>query len=404
MIYDLIIIGGGAAGLFAAAVAKDMNVLLLEKKAKPGMKLIVSGGGMGNLTHSGYMNRFLSKYGDHKTFVKPALNSFKNSDLISYLENIGIKCVEREDGKIFPESLSAKAVADAFRKQIENSSSKTLKTNEPVKAVIKKGAHYCVETDEGCYTAKTVLLATGGKSYPALGAEGDGYALAEVFGHAVVHPKPGLTGIVSGKISTSELQGISLREAGVKHYRQGVLMSQYKDDLLITHFGLSGPVILNNSRWFEKGDVLKLSFLEEASKSVEAKFLSADGSKPLSYWINSLGLQDRIKKFIYRELSLNGEEKIASLTKDVRRELVNCLCEYPVLIDSLIGFSKAMVTVGGVALDNVNSKTMESKLSKGLYFAGEILDVDGDTGGYNLQWAFSSAYVAIQAIQTGFRD
>ncbi len=403
---DLIIIGGGAAGLFAGAISTGLSVLILEKKDRVGMKVMVSGGGMCNLTHAGYVSHFLDKYGANRSFVKPALNQFKNTALIAWLETIGVGCVEREDGKIFPESMSAKSVVAALRREIETSPDKQIITSARVveiKAFIDTGGEsgFSVKTESGCYTSRNVLLATGGKSYPKLGTEGDGYDLAVAMGHHIIAPKPALTGVSSGWISTREWQGLSIENAEIQLKSSlGSSKGRFKGDLLFTHFGLSGPVVLNNSRYMESGDIIEINLCGKELKDLEADFLSVEGSQPLAYWLNQQEIKDKLKRGLLQELKLSGKEKMAEISKTMRKTLLGKLTAYDVKIDALIGFSQAMVTAGGIVLSEIDKKTLASKQVDGLYFAGEVMDIDGDTGGYNLQWAFSSAYAAVKHIES----
>lgn len=405
MIYDLVIIGGGAAGLFAASISSHLNLVLLEKKDRVGLKIIVSGGGQCNITHGGYMSHFITRYGDQKSFVKPALTQFDNKQTLAYFEAIGIECFEREDGKVFPKCLDAKAVVKALKHTIDRDSSKQIVLEAPVTELIKKDDGFTIITGRGQYNARHVLIATGGKSYPALGSDGDGYRLAEALGHKVLKPRPGLTGVVSGKMSTLDWSGITLSNVALVHVATGQSQDgngrrrAYKGDLLFTHFGVSGPVILNNSRAFEKGDYLFINLVGIEASELEKSFLQTSGDKPLAYWLNQLKLLDKLKATLLKTFKLSGQEKMATLSKTLRKDVIKWLTQYEILIDELQGFKQAMVTVGGVATQEVDPKTMASLLVDGLYFAGEVLDIDGDTGGYNLQWAFSSANAAIKAIE-----
>lgn len=405
MIYDLVIVGGGAAGLFGASLSSQLNIIVLEKKDRVGLKIMVSGGGQCNITHGGYMSHFISHFGEQKRFVKPALTQFDNKQTLAYFKDIGIECFEREDGKVFPKSLDAKAVVKALKNSVDKNSKKQIVLEAPVTEIIKNDDVFTIVTGKGQYNARYVLIASGGKSYPALGSEGDGYRFAEALGHKIIKPRPGLTGVVSGAISTLDWSGIALSDAEIIHVEAGQSKDgngrrkPYKGDLLFTHFGVSGPVILNNSRDFGKGDHLLINLVGIDTSQLEKSFLEAPGEKPLAYWLNQLRLIDKLKATLLKTFKLSGQEKMATLSKTQRKDLVKWLSQHEVVIDELQGFKQAMVTVGGVSTNEVDSKTMASHIVDGLYFAGEVLDVDGDTGGYNLQWAFSSAYVAIKAIE-----
>ncbi len=405
MIYDLIIVGGGAAGMLAASKSDKLKVLLIEKKDRLGLKVMVSGGGQCNLTHGGYISHFLSMYGDQKKFVKSAISNFDNKQIIAYFESLGIECFEREDGKVFPVLLDAKAVVSALKEHIDQNVHKKTLLKTPVLDLYKSESTFKVVTEGTTYESLNLIIATGGKSYPSLGSEGDGYDFARKFGHTVIEPKPGLTGVVSGKISSYEWSGIGLKQVDVIHRiftessSQYVQRLVYQGDLLFTHFGISGPVVLNNSRYISKGDSLYLNLIGMSSEAAEKLFLETAGDKPLAFWLNQIKLLDKFKVTLLKTLGLTGQEKMATLSKQRRKELVKWVTQFEVKVDALQGFKQAMVTVGGVDTTEINAKTMASKSVEGLYFVGEVLNVDGDTGGYNLQWAFSSAVAAVKAIE-----
>ncbi len=332
--YDVIIVGAGAAGLYLGAQLKGANVLILEKNNRPGIKLLASGSGQCNLTHSGYISAFYERYGDHKSFVKPALKAHDNKAVIAYFESLGLKTMEREDGKVFPASLKAKDVVVALMRQVQHiryqSNVKSIDQNE-------NGFVVSLETGEALH-AKGVIIATGGKSYPTMGSTGDGYTLAQALGHSIVPPKPGLTGVVTREKTLLALQGQSFKNSiitctGPKTNRQ------IKGDLLITHFGLSGPVILNHSRWLYPGDRLKVNFLGKAQECVEKEFLEAvnhNGEKPLAFWLNQLEITDAFKNYIVdaleKEMAIQGlaQMKLGNIDKLLRKRLLSFLLAYPV--------------------------------------------------------------------------
>jgi len=404
MKYDVIIIGAGASGLYCAAHLPDKKVLIIEKNSRIGMKILASGSGQCNLTHGGYISAFYDHYGPRKAFVKFALNHHNNKQVISFYESHGLKCIERSDGKVFPESLKASDVVDTLARCIKKA---TLKKNEKVMRVEYLENHFKVFTDHGEYEGCELVIATGGRSYPALGSTGDGYGFAEHFGHSLRSVKPGLTGVVTRTKDFSELQGISLDTVIVSLYKSksneadgspSLKQSVYNGPLLFTHFGLSGPVIINNSRYFDKGDLLTINFLGESYEVSEKFFIDtakSHGDKPLAFYLNQIKLPEALKEKL---IGVDRSIKMSVITKEKRKEILSHLTQYKVEIESLIGFNQAMVTVGGISHEEVDSKSMASKIQKGLYIVGEVVDVDGDTGGYNLQWAFSSGYLAAKSI------
>lgn len=400
MAIDVIIIGAGASGLYLASLLKGVNVYLFEKNQRVGVKVLVSGSGQCNLTHDGYINRFYDKYGKKKAFVKYALQNHDNRAVMENFSSKGLALCTRTDGKVFPSSLRASDVVETMKSGCEHV---TFKLRESVSSCSFDAGVFTVITEKAHYTAKRLVIATGGKSYPKCGTTGDGYTFATHFGHLIESPKPGLTGVVTRDKTLTTLSGISLEGCIVTHRDVNTqnVVSYKSQTLLFTHFGLSGPLIINNSRYFNKGDFLSLNFIGEPRSFVENEFnryVKETGDKPLSYFINKLTLPNALKDVLLPESLFNREIKLSQITKEVRINLLERLTQYPLEIESLVGFNQAMVTVGGVRTSEIDPKTMSSKLQEGLYLIGEVMDVDGDTGGYNLQWAFSSAYACAQNI------
>lgn len=399
MAIDVIIIGAGASGLYLASQLKGLNVHVFEKNQKVGIKILASGSGQCNLTHDGYINRFYDKYGDKKAFVKFALNAHDNHAVMHTFKSKGLALEIRGDGKVFPKSLKASDVVETLR---NNCGHVTFRLNEPVTHCHFNEGLFCVTTEKGTCTSKRLVIATGGKSYPKCGTTGDGYHFAATFGHLIESTKPGLTGVVTRDKALTALSGISLAGC-VLTLKAGQERRYGGQDLLFTHFGLSGPLVINNSRYFDKGDCLTLNFLGESRETIERMFnndVRESGNKPLSYYLNKLPLPHALKEILFPESILNRDVKLSQVTKEMRKYLLDQLTQYVVEIESLIGFNQAMVTVGGIATREIDPKTMASKIQEGLYLIGEVMDVDGDTGGYNLQWAFSSAYVCAQSIKS----
>ncbi|MDO5844785.1 MAG: aminoacetone oxidase family FAD-binding enzyme, partial [Methanocorpusculum sp.] len=257
--YDVIIIGAGAAGLFCAANLKGLKVVVLEKKILPGRKLLLSGNGQCNITHAGDIKEFTKHYGANGNFVKPALMSFSNKDTITFFEDKGIKFKETEQGKIFPKSLCADDVLDTLL-DICDKNGADIFYEEKVESIRKTEDGFEVRSVSTKYYSKSVVLATGGKSYPGTGSEGDGYALAEKLGHNITEVNPSLTPVYVNEFPLKDLAGISIPDADISVWREGKKVLAHKDDLLITAFGFSGPVILNSSRNIRAGDVLRINF------------------------------------------------------------------------------------------------------------------------------------------------
>lgn len=404
MIYDLIIVGAGAAGLFAAANIEGKKVLLLEKMPRVGKKVLLSGGGQCNVTNKDTIDQFLSNFPTKQAnFLKPAIIEFTPDDAYTWFEQVGLPLFAREDGKVFPKSLRATDVVNTLReKAIANGVH--LQTETDVRSIVKDGTLFTVTTDSRSFQARNILLATGGLSVPATGSDGHGYTLAKQFGHPIVETTQALAAVDILDYSFANLAGIAIRDAQVEFFHEGENKRYLTahGDLLFTHHGLSGPVILNNSRLIRKKDSLTLSLIpllnrEEKRAELIQAFTQSD-KKSIKNFIKECGVVDRLAELLVNEIGLTGDEKVATLNKKIRKQIISCLVAYPVTITKKAGYNKAMTTAGGVSLKQVNRKTMMSKKVDGLYFAGEMLDIDGDTGGYNIHAAFAMALVAVKSV------
>jgi len=405
--YDVIIIGGGAAGLFLAANIPGKNVLLLESSQRIGKKILITGGGMCNLTNNKDTSTFLKHFGtkEQTNFLKPALLNLPTLQTRLWFESHGLPLTERDDGKVFPSCMNAKAVVDLLEHEAAKNRMQ-IRVDTKVIALKKdeQSDTYLVDTEHEQFQAKNVVLTTGGMSYPTTGSDGSGYPLAKMLGHSIVSPSPALVAVTITDYPYTAIAGNSIREAMVEffHKDEAKRYNQATGDMLFTHDGLSGPVILNNSRVIRKGDLLKASLLpcsnKEELKNDLTELFSNNPKKQLYTLLKGEGLIAHLAEQLLHSLSLTKEDTCANLPKDKRKDLIELLTSYPFTVSGKKGFNAAMVTSGGVALDEVDRKTMESRIQKGLYICGEILDIDGESGGYNLQAAFSTAKLAADAI------
>jgi predicted Rossmann fold flavoprotein len=394
----LIVIGTGPAGLFAAANIKNKKVLILEKNKEIGKKLLVSGTGQCNLTHDGKIYEFFDKYGDKKNYMKKILKRFTNDEAINFFEEKGLEFIKDKNGKYFPKSLKAKDVLNILIDEISKNGHEIKTDSKVVK--IAKGDNFRVFTKEEEYNSKAVLIATGGKSYPRLGTSGDGYKFAEYFGHSVVRPKPALTPVKIKNFNLQVLSGTSFKEAKVKIKGKDV---ENTDDLLITHLGFSGPAIIDFSRYIDDNDVLQVSFLNFKNKEVFREDFWSKLKKYQNETIFSvLKKYDLTKKFILKmlnDLSISEKSFCGNINKDNRNNIVDYLIDHEYYVDELFGYDQAMVTAGGIDLKEIDVKTMMSKKVDGLFFAGEVLDVDGNTGGYNIQFALTTGKIVSECFK-----
>ena len=379
--YDVIIIGSGPAGLMAGIeLKKELKVLILEKNEQMGKKLLVSGAGQCNFTHSGSILEFFSKYNNEGRFIKRSLSLFTNEDLIEFFIDNNLDIVTREDGKIFPKSLKAKDIINIFENKLIKMKREIKLKNKVIK--IEHGEDFTVHTETGKYESKYLIIATGGMTYPSLGTSGDGYDFAESLGHRIEPLNVGLSPVYIKDDELVNLSGITLKEIELSHYRNGKKINIFSGDLLFTHKGLSGPIIIDNSRYFKNGDQLRLNF---GIDSLNEKKLIKNALREF--------LPEKITIYLMRKCNLDTEKPMIQWNKKEKNKLNEALHELEFSIDSLGNINESMITCGGVSFKDTSSKTLQSRMVPGLYFAGEVLDVDGESGGYNIQAAFSMGHL-----------
>ncbi len=401
--YDIVVAGGGPSGLFCALCGSKAgnSVLVLEKMPSCGKKLLVSGTGQCNITHDGEISLFLTHYGAHGRFAKPALMQFSNHDLVRFFHARGLEMVTEPGGKVFPSTRRAGDVLAVLLRECA-CSGVDIHCNEPVLGVAVSRGGFEVKTKRTAYFSPHFVIATGGATYPATGSSGDGYTLAASLGHRITEIGPALSAVRVKEFPYPDLAGMSFEGLHITVMRQEKHICRNKGDLIFTHHGLSGPGVLDISRYIRPGDRIMVSFApsreaEEAAKAVHAALVGG-GRVQVAKVLRGLGLPDRLSKGLLDLAGVAGGATCAHLGKDARNAIALRVSSHPFEVEALSGFDRAMVTRGGVDLDEVNPKTMESRLHRGLYFAGEVLDIDGDTGGYNLQFACASGVLAARSI------
>ena len=414
MIYDLIIIGAGAAGLFAAANAPDhFKTLVLEKTKTPGNKLLLTGNGQCNLTNNEPIKAFLTRYGDKGKYLRPVLFPFSNLALMGFFEENALPLTIREDGKVFPKSMKSKDIVNLLLK-LSHKPDVTFRYGVEIKEIVQWSEAeilgYSIQATDGIYKSKNVLVATGGESYPQTGSDGTFFSCLERLGLSLVPRRPALTPIFVQNYPYSELSGLTFSNCVIEIISEesntvpnNKNRIKVEGSLLLTHKGFSGPAVLEISRYIKPGDKLTVNYLpDKIHDSLRRTLLktAAEGSKQIITVLESTtSLPRRFLELICDSSNIAKDEKASRLTGKEMGALAERLTADSYNINDTGGFSTAMVTAGGVDLDEVNLRTMEAKQHPGLYFAGEVLDIDGDTGGYNLQFAFSSAMCAIKAMQ-----
>jgi hypothetical protein len=399
---DLIIAGAGPAGLFAAIQAaednKNKDILILEKNHSAGKKLLISGSGQCNLTHAGNIANFFNHYGDNFNFLLGPLYTFDNKMLMNFFKHRGIKFRKARGGKIFPASNKASDILDVLLKECNKKNIK-IKYNTAVKNVSynENLNHFEIKTTNRNYLSSYFLLATGGKSFPKTGSTGAGFKIAADLGHQIIDPRPALAPVIIKNYQFKSLSGISLRNKKISLYRNNNLLRSWKDDLLLTHRGLSGPGIINYSRYIKSGDIIKIKLInynkEELEKNLIKK-IEREGKLNLLNLLINYPLAQRLIEKILKMSEIDGSINAAHLNKKERKEIIEHFSSLEFEVKELAGFHQSMVTKGGIDLKEINPQNMESRIINNFFAAGEVLNIDGDTGGYNLQAAFSTAYLA----------
>ena len=408
--WDVIVIGAGAAGLMAAlrAAERGKRTLLLEKNRKPGVKILMSGGTRCNITQATDNRGIVEAYGPPGKFLHSALAAFSVQDTLDFFEAEGVATKVEETGKIFPVSNRALDVLNALLGRLRRSGA-TLTLEEPLAGIDPGTGHFSVATSKRTLSASKVVLTTGGQSYPGSGTTGDGYRIAATFGHRIVPPRPALVPLTTAAPWVAELRGITLPDVEVRIVESMETLAKRRGSLLFAHFGLSGPVILDVSRVVSghvrpESLVAEIDLLPAIAEDAWTAWLRdaslASGKKQLVA-VLSEHLPRRVAETVLQQAGLPVDRKAAGLAKDERGRLVSAVKQLKVPVTGTLGFKKAEVTAGGVALDEVDSRTMQSKRVPGLYLAGEILDLDGPIGGYNFQAAWSTGWLAGSKAVTG---
>ena len=407
----VVVIGGGAAGLMAAVIAgrEGAKVTLLEKMNYVGKKMGITGKGRCNITNACDMSDFIKNTPGNGKFLYGAYERFTNEDLVQLLHDAGLEIKVERGGRVFPASDSALDVRNTFMKLMKHYGV-DVHLEEPVKKLlVDDGVVTGVVTDKETYHADAVVIATGGKSYPATGSTGDGYILAAQVGHKITDIRPSLVPIVTEESWVKDLMGLSLRNVELSVVAKNKVQAKMFGEMMFTHFGITGPIVLSLSHTVGKlmrkkniGTIgLDINLKPALSPEILDKRLQKDfdlySKKQLINGMKDL-LPSRLIPLIIELAGSNPQKPINQISKEERQQIGYMLQHMPLTVKGLRPVEEAIVTAGGISLKEFNPKTMESKLVKGLYGAGEVLDIDAFTGGYNLQAAFSTGYVAAMHI------
>ena len=391
MYYDCIIVGAGAAGLFCgAAFPQKIHGLILEKTKRTGTKLLMSGNGQCNITHDGSIKDFISYYGKNGGRIRSSLYQYHNMHLREFLKENGIETFAREDGKIFPKSMDAKEIRDMLCERAKENGF-IIQTDSQVTAIKEAEQGWCVSTTRSDYLAKNIIFATGGCSYPTSGSDGNIFeVLQRDLGTDIVPPKPALSPIKVENYPYTDLSGIAFPSGSVTLTDGDQRLAQHHGGLLLTHRDFSGPAVMNISKYGVIGGQIRLNYVYphnyEDVLSTLKKSLCSGKDSPEKVLSGGYNLPKRFAKVLIQRVGNSPKALAKALTEDT------------FTITSIGSFNQAMATAGGISLSEINTKTMEMKKHSNLFAIGEVLDIDGMTGGYNLQFAYASACAAAAQI------
>ena len=409
----VIVVGGGPAGMMAAITAAENgnDVTIIEKMPSFGRKLLITGKGRCNITSSLYMSEFIKNTPGNGRFLYSAFQNYTNKDIIEFLKRQGLEVKEERGNRIFPVTDKSIDVLNCFKKRIDELKIKCKLDTRVEKILIRSNEVLGVRTNKEIIQTDKIILATGGKSYPLTGSTGDGYKIAKDVGHIITPIKPSLVPLeVYEKEECKKLQGLSLRNVGIKIIDSERKKLIYEDfgEMVFTHFGISGPIILSGSahlarykdidyllkkRYVNLSIDLKPALTEEQLDDRILRDFKEFKNKQFKHSLDKL-LPQKLIPLIIELSGIDENKRVNEITKTERKRLVQLLKCFTITIKAFRPVEEAIITSGGINVREINPKTMESKIIKGLYFAGEIIDVDAYTGGFNLQIAYSTGYTA----------
>ena len=409
---DIAVIGGGPAGMMAAGTAASLgaDVILFEKNSRPGKKLLITGKGRCNITNADPNPRsFLDHFGKQGKYLYSVLNSFGTEDAINFFNERGLPMKVERGNRVFPESDSAPDVLEVLIDYVKKNGGR-IKTGFDIKNLARDNSRITGITSDGySIEAENYILCTGGKSYPGTGSTGAGYDFARRTGHTVIEPRPSLVPVILAEKWCGEVEGLSLRNVSVSLIQNEKKIADEFGEALFTSNGMSGPVIIDLSRKIK--DLLPPARLEISidlkpaleHKTLDGRIQRDFAEYPTRQFKNSLGklLPASMIPVIIRLSGIDPQKTVSHLTRDERKNIVNLLKDLRVHVKGIGGFEHAIITAGGVSLDEIDMRTMRSRLIENLFFAGEVIDIDGPTGGFNLQVCWSTGYCAGRSAAEG---
>lgn len=382
--FDTIVIGGGPAGMMAAISSSfyGQKTLLLEKNKKLGKKLAGTGGGRCNVTNNGNLDDLMAGIPGNGRFLYSVFSQFDNYDIINFFTENGVKLKVEDHGRVFPATDKSRTIIDVLEKKIAELGGSVI-TNTEIVSVKKSDERFTVKSGEHAWTCQKLIVTTGGKSYPSTGSTGFGYEIARHFKHTVTNLEAAESPLLTD-FPHKDLQGISLQDVTLSYDKHVIT-----HDLLFTHFGLSGPAALRMSSFVKGGEVLSLDALPQLSENELTEFLEENREKSLKNALKT-SLPERLAEFFVQGFP----EKVKQLTDKERNQLIRSIKALKISVTGKMSLAKSFVTKGGVSLKEINPKTLESKLVPGLHFAGEVLDINAHTGGFNITVALCTGWVA----------
>lgn len=398
----VVVIGGGPAGMMAAiSAANKHQVILIEKNEKLGKKLFITGKGRCNVTNSKDISEFFDNIPGNPNFLYSSLYSFTNENTMDFFEKLGVKLKVERGERVFPKSDKSSDIIKAFERELSNKNVEILLKSKvkKIKFQDKKITSVILEGDKEIY-GDYFILATGGLSYPQTGSTGDGLTFSKELGHTIVEPKASLVPIEVNEEWIKSLQGLSLKNVNfsIKDRNNKVLYEEF-GEMLFTHYGVSGPIVLSGSRFVNKKNVLKAVInlkpalsSDELDKRIQKDFIKY-ANKDFKNSLDDL-LPQKIIEIVVKLSNIDENKKVNSITKEERKNLVHLLQNFELSIKGLRPIAEAIITAGGINVKEIDPSNMKSKIIENLYFAGEMIDVDAYTGGFNLQIAFSTGYLA----------
>lgn len=406
----VIVVGAGAAGMMAAITAAKQgnNVTIIEKTSSAGNKIKITGKGRCNITFDGDIEDFKRNIVKNDKFMYSSFMNYTNNDVVEYFESLGVKTKVERGGRVFPQSDRAIDIVNTLKEELIKYNVKILYNTALEDLIVKDNILTGIKTSNGAYEADKVIICTGGKSYKTTGSSGECYDIVKKYGHNIIELKPGLVPLKSSDKICKELQGLTLKNVGFKIVDNGKVIYDSFGEMLFAHFGLTGPIVLSGSSLLNRVDNIDEKFtkngicgiidmkpaldLETLDKRIQRDFDKYSNKEFKNALIDLL--PQKLIPVVIQLSGINPDKKVHQITREERSKLVNTIKNIEVNINGLMPIDIAIITCGGVDVKQVNPKTMESKVVKNLFFAGEILDVDAYTGGFNLQIAFSTAVAA----------